>query len=266
MKACLPVAAVLLLLAPSLPAQDWAKATLEKSPRHGEWVKIPSGVRTLRAFVVYPEVAGDAPVILVVHEIFGMTDWVRDLADQIAAAGCIAIVPDLLSGVNYDGIDGAREAISHLPPDQITRDLKATIAYARELPAAKETVAVAGFCWGGGEAFRFATNDRTLAAAYVFYGPPPESSSDLARLHAPVYGFYGQDDARITATVPATEAAMKAAGKIYDPVIYPGAGHGFMRLGEAPDATSANKAAREKAWKRLKSLLGKLQNTVTATP
>lgn len=258
MKTFLATAALLVLLAPALPAQDWAKATLEKSPRHGEWVTIPEGARSLRAFVVYPEVKGNAPVILVIHEIFGLTDWARDLADQIAAAGCIAIVPDLLSGVNTDGIDGAREAISKLPPEQITADLEAAIAYARQLPSAKEKVAVAGFCWGGGEAFRLATNDRTLAAAYVFYGTPPTDPADFARITAPVYGFYAEDDARITATIPATEAAMKAADKTYEPVTYPGAGHGFMRAGEAPDATPANKAAREGAWKRLNILLGEL--------
>lgn len=258
MKPLLVPAALLVLLAPALPAQDWAKATLEKSPRHGEWVTIPEGARRLRAFVVYPEVKGNAPVVLVIHEIFGLTDWARDLADQIAAAGCIAIVPDLLSGQSYDGIDGAREAISKLPPDQITADLKAAIAYARQLPSAKEKVAVAGFCWGGSQAFRLATNDRTLAAAYVFYGTAPENPADLARIVMPVYGFYAEDDARVTATVPATEAAMKAAGKIYEPVIYPGAGHGFMRAGEAPDATEPNRKAREAAWERLKALLGKL--------
>ncbi len=253
-----------LVFAVSARAQDWAKAKLEKSPRHGEWVTIKNGNRNVKAFVVYPESKNKTPVVLIIHEIFGMTDWVRETADQVAAAGYIAIAPDLLSGMGPNGgdssafgsVDDARAAIPKLPPDQITADLNATADYAKKLPASNGKLAVAGFCWGGGQSFRFATNRADLKAAFVFYGPPP--SEGMERIKAPVYGFYGGNDARIDATIPKTQQDMKAAGKTYDPVTYEGAGHGFMRAGEAPDPNEANKKAYEEAWKRWKELLGKI--------
>src|SRR5919109_510436 len=167
--------AVLLALAScsvSAPAQDWAKQTLEKSPRHQEWVQIKHDNRVVHTFVVYPEVKQKAPVVLVIHEIFGLTDWVRGVADKLAANGYIAVAPDFLSGM---GPNGGRS--------------------------------------------------RDLRGAFVFYGSPPDDVSTIA---APVYGFYGGNDARITSTVSSTREAMKKAGKKYEPVIYEGAGHGFM--------------------------------------
>lgn len=252
-----------LLAAPFAEAQDWAKAALAKSPRHGEWATVKHGDRTVETFVVYPESKGKTPVVLLIHEIFGMTDWVEDLADQVAAAGYIAVAPDLLSGMGPNGgrtnsfaEDAVREAIGKLNSDQITADLNATADYGLKLPASNGKLFVAGFCWGGSQTFRFATNRGDLAAAFVFYGGPPEKDA-MARIKAPVYGFYGGNDARIGATIPDTITAMKAAGKAYEPVTYEGAGHGFMRAGEAPDATDVNKKARTDAWARWKALLSK---------
>jgi carboxymethylenebutenolidase len=254
-------ASLLLLVAGTAWAQDWAKAKLEKSPRHGEWVTIKNGARQVQAFVVYPEVKNKAPVVLVIHEIFGLTDWVRDVADQLAANGYIAIAPDLLSGMgpnggrsdSFGGVDAAREAVSKLPPDQVTSDLNATADYALKLPASNGKLMVAGFCWGGGQSFRFATNRKDLKADFVFYGPPP--ASGMENITAPVYGFYGGNDARIDATIPDTEQKMKAAGKTYEPVIYDGAGHGFMRGGEDPNGREADKKAHDEAWQRWLKLL-----------
>jgi carboxymethylenebutenolidase len=254
---------ILFVSAVSLRAQDWAKERLEKSPRHLEWVKIKSGDREVNSFIAYPEVKDKATAVIVIHEIFGLTDWVRGVADQLAEAGYIAIAPDLLSGsapggggtAELGGADGVRKAIQSLPPDQVTRDLKAAAAYLAKLPAANGKIVVAGFCWGGGQAFRFATNDRDPKAAFVFYGPAPESESDLSKISCPVYGFYGENDARIDAGIPKTEESMKKAGKTYEPIIYQGAGHGFMRAGEAPDGSAANKKARDQSWERLKKLL-----------
>jgi carboxymethylenebutenolidase len=234
-------------------AQDWAKARLEKSPRHREYVNIKNGARTVQAFVVYPEVKEKAPVVLVIHEIFGLTDWVKDVADQLAEKGYIAMAPDLLSGQKYEGVDDAIKAISNLPPEQVTSDLNATADYAKKLPAASGKLMVAGFCWGGGQSFRFATNRKDLAAAFVFYGPPPQSGTE--NITAPVYGFYGGNDARINATIPDTEQKMKAAGKKYDPVTYEGAGHGFMRGGEDPNGKPADKKAHDEAWQRWLALM-----------
>lgn len=244
-------------------AQDWAKATLEKSPRHREWVTVRHGDRAVETFLAYPEAKSKTPVVVVIHEIFGMTDWVADLADQVAAAGYIAVAPDLLSGMGPNGGRSSSfpegktmEAVSHLNPDQITADLNAVADYALKLPASSGKLFVAGFCWGGSQSFRYATNRADLAAAFVFYGGPPDKDA-MARINAPVYGFYAGNDARIGATIPDTITAMKAAGKTYEPGTYEGAGHGFMRAGEAPDATDTNKKARADAWARWKSLLSK---------
>lgn len=245
--------------------QDWAKARLDASPRHREWVDVKNGSRTVHCFVVYPEVKDPAPAIIVIHEIFGLTPWARNAADEIAAAGYIAIAPDLLSGEGPNGggssafpsTDDAIAAIQKLPPDQITGDLNAAANYVKSLPSCNGKLAVAGFCWGGGQTFRFACNRPDLKAAYVFYGPPP-GTDQMQTIKCPVYGFYAENDSRISSTIPSTKAEMKAAGKTYDPVIYPDAGHGFMRAGEQPDAKPGNKKARDAAWKRFKALLSKL--------
>jgi carboxymethylenebutenolidase len=242
-------------------AQDWAKQSLEKSPRHSEWVTLKHDNRSLQAFIVYPEVKAKAPAVVVIHEIFGLTDWARSMADELAAAGYIAIAPDLLSGFGPNGSgtsgfasrDDVTKAVSGLNPDVVTADLNSAADYVKKLPSANGKVAVAGFCWGGSQTFRFATNRHDLSAAFVFYGTAPK---DVAPITAPVYGFYGGNDNRVGATIPETTTAMKAAGKKYDPVTYDGAGHGFMRAGEDPgDSNPANKTARNEAWERWKTLL-----------
>jgi carboxymethylenebutenolidase len=257
---------VLLLLAMPALAQDWAKERLEKSPRHQEWVAVKYGNRTVHAFLVFPEVSGKAPAVVVIHENRGLTDWVRSVTDQLAEAGYIAIAPDLLSGMapgggktsDFPDEDAAREGIYKLTPDQITADLNAVADYVAKLPAATGKVAVAGFCWGGTQTFRFATNRATLAAAFVFYGTGPESKEAIAKINCPVYGFYGGNDARVGATVPQSAELMKEAGKTYEPVTYDGAGHGFMRSGEEPNASEANRKARDEGWVRWKALLQKV--------
>lgn len=253
------VAAFAVFLPNVAPAQDWAKARLNNSPRHGEWVDVKSGERTIKAFIVYPERKEKAPVVLVIHEIFGLTDWVRGVCDQLAESGVIAIAPDLLSGQTYADVDGARKAISALPKEQVAADLDATSEFALNLPATNGTLSVAGFCWGGGWAFGYASANPKLKAAYSFYGPAVDDAADAAKISCPVYGFYGENDERVDATIPKGEELIKAAGKKYEPVIYKGAGHGFMREGEAPGANGANKKARDDAWARWKMLLKQLE-------
>jgi carboxymethylenebutenolidase len=259
---CVALLAALVFAAPAF-SQDWAKAILNKSPRHQEWVKVTHGSRTVDAFVVYPEVSHKAPVVLLIHEIFGLSDWARSMADDIAAMGYIVIAPDLLSGTGPNGggtsayadQQAVMKAVSGLDADTVTADLNAAADYALKLPAASGKLAVTGYCWGGGKSFLFATQRHDLSAAFVFYGPPPPTAA-LSGITAPVYGFYAGNDARISATVPDTKTAMAAVGKKYDPVIYDGAGHGFMRAGEDPVNTNfANTAARTDSLKRLESLL-----------
>jgi carboxymethylenebutenolidase len=258
----------ILLIAQTAAAQEWsqpwARERIAKSPRHSEWVTVKHDGRNVETLIVYPESKEKRPVVLVIHEIFGLSDWAQELADEVAAAGYIAVAPDLLSGAGPNGgrtkdfaAGGVMEAIGKLPPDQVTADLNAAADYGLKLPAANGKLFVAGFCWGGSQTFRFATNRGDLSAAFVFYGGPPAKDA-MARIKAPVYGFYAGNDARIGATVPDTITNMKTAGKMYDPVTYDGAGHGFMRAGETPDDTNpANKTAREAAWARWKSLLAK---------
>jgi carboxymethylenebutenolidase len=282
--------------------QDWAKQRLAKSPRHQEWVKVKSGNREVNSFVVYPEVNKKATAVVVIHEIFGMSDWVQQLTDELAEAGYIAIAPDLLSGMGPKGggtsdfdANGVRQAIGALPPDQITADLNAVADYVSKLPASNGKVAVTGYCWGGSQSFRFATNRPSLKAAFVFYGTAPGSNQQnqsfavdktaMAKIVAPVYGFYGENDMRVDATVPPTSDAAKELKKTYDPVIYAGAAHGFMRAGEpnnpepvapAPKGDEAadkkaaddyqkvlttykaNRKGRDDAWVRWKAILAKL--------
>jgi carboxymethylenebutenolidase len=271
-------------LASTSSAQDWAKAALAKSPRHGEYVTIkePSG-RNLQAFVVYPEIKEKAPVVVLVHEIFGSSNWFKEMADEIAGAGYIVVAPDLLSGLgpaptaaaaNQPPANGApfvpatpggtsafpdelsvRRAVGSLPDAQVMADLDAIADYGKKLPASNGKLYDAGFCWGGGEAFLFAVHRHDLSASFVFYGVPPPAES-MKSITAPVYGFYAGNDARVTATVPQTILDMKAAGKKYEPVTYDGAGHGFMRAGEAPNANAANAAARAEGFRRVVNLLG----------
>ena len=254
---------MILAIAETVSAQDWAKERLVKSPRHSEWITVKHDGRSVDAFVVYPESKDKRPVVLIIHEIFGMTDWVQDLADQMAEAGYIAVAPDLLSGMGPNGGRSssfepgkANEAVSKLDPDQVTADLNAVADYGKKIPASNGKLFVGGFCWGGGQTFRFATNRADLAAAFVFYGPPPDKDA-MKRISAPVYGFFAGNDARIGAMIPDAIANMKAVGKAFEPVTYDGAGHGFMRSGEAPDAKDADKEARSEAWKRWKSLMAR---------
>lgn len=286
-------ALALAAIAPAAHAQQWAKEALAKSPRHGEYVTIHEpGGRNLQAWVVYPETRGKAPVVIMIHEIFGLSDWAREMADEVAGAGYIVVEPDLLSGLgplpgtvastqpldmahmDRNGAPGAAfvpatpggtaafpdqsavvKAVSSLPNPQVLTDLDAASDYGKHLPAASGKLFVAGFCWGGGKSFLFATHRHDLAAAMVFYGTPPATGL-MAAINAPVYGFYAGNDARVTSTVDQTKLDMKAAGKTYEPVVYDDAGHGFMRAGEAPDASAPNSAARQAAFRRMIDLLG----------
>lgn len=251
----------LVLTTTLLGAQDWAKARLDASPRHHEYVQLKRDNRTIQAFVVYPEVNAKAPVVVLIHEIFGLTDWAKEMADELAGQGFIVVAPDLLSGFGPNG-GGSGEfadqearvkAVSGLDPDGVLADLDAAANYGKKLPATNGKLAVAGFCWGGSKSFAYAAHSKDLSAAFVFYGTGP---SDVSGVTAPVYGFYGGNDARVDATIPATTEAMKKAGKKYEPVTYEGAGHGFMRAGEDPNDTNpANKKAREEGFARLVKLL-----------
>jgi carboxymethylenebutenolidase len=245
------------------PAEDEVMARLNTSPRHGEWVSVDAGNGdTVDAWLVFPERSDNAPVVMVIHEIYGLTDWVRAVADQFAAEGFIAIAPDLLSGKGPGGKgsyavgrDDARRLIRSLEWSEIVRRLDATAKYATMLPAATSRFGVVGYCWGGGISFNYATAQPDLNASVVYYGVPP-STEKLAGIKAPVLGLYGGDDSRVTSTVPAAEKEMKRLGKRYEYEIYKGAGHAFLR--NQSGRGGANLKAAQMAWPRTIKFLKQL--------
>ncbi len=251
----------LMLISPALaaaaipPGEAEAKAALEKSPRHHEWVHIavPGTETKLNTFVAYPERKDKAPVVIVIQEVFGLTEWIRSVADRLAADGFIAIAPDLLSGrgpggggtESYASRDDVVKAVRELSPPQVLAMLNAVKDYGASLPAATKKFATVGFCWGGAQSFYYATAQPQLGAAVVYYGTSPELDS-LSSVKAPVLGFYGEDDARVTTTVPPAEERMKQLGKVFVAHIFKGAGHGFLR--DQGERNGANLEAAKQAW------------------
>ncbi len=233
------------------PDASTALARLNSSPRHSEWVTIKIGTDSLRAWVVYPQRSTNAPVVLVVHEIFGLSSWIRGVADQLAADGFIAIAPDLLTMKNLpDGPDSvvaplAQAAIRTLDAASVQKQLDAAAQYGMSLPSAQKKYGIVGFCWGGGVSFAHAVHSPDLGASVVYYGVSP-STADLASIRAPVLGLYGGADARVDATIPAADSALHALGRTYTHTIYPGAGHGFLR--QQTGMNGANLAATRAAW------------------
>lgn len=246
------------------PVEDQAKAALERSPRHGEYVdlKIEGSDHPLLTWVVYPERRDKAPVVIVIHEIYGLTDWIRAVADQLAADGFIAVAPDLISGKGPGGggtaslqsRDDVVKLIRGLADREVNMKLNAVRSYAIKLPAANGKSAVAGFCWGGGRSFSYAAAQPELNAAVVYYGTSPEEK-ELGSMKAPVLGLYGGDDARVNATIEPAAREMKKLGKVYEVEIYEGAGHGFLRQQDGRDG--ANMRASLQAWPRMLGFLRK---------
>lgn len=248
-------------------ADDPVQERLNNTPRHHEWVEIKTAEgRTLKTFVVFPEVKEKATAVVIIHENKGLTDWERSVADRLAEAGYVAVAPDFLSGAGPDGgdtasfasRDAATQGIYGLKPEQVTADLDAAVDYASKIEAASGKVAVIGFCWGGGKSFGYAAHNPKIAAAMVCYGTAPEDEAELKKIEVPVYGFYGGNDARITSQVPRVTESMKKLGKTYEPVVYDGAGHGFLRAGEQPGASDDDKKAFAEGWERVKKILAGL--------
>src|SRR5919109_1416275 len=208
------LACVCVLVAKTFAAEqikDFGRDRLNSSPRHADWVEVKSGERTIKAFVVYPERKDKAPAVLVVSEIFGLTDWVRSLCDELAENGVIAIAPDLHGGRKFEDLDAARKATYALPKEQVKADLDAASDYAlTKVPSCNGTLAVCGFCWGGGVTFSYANENPKLKAAYSFYGTAPTEASKVANIVCPVYGFYAENDERVNATTPKAEELMKS--------------------------------------------------------
>jgi len=247
---------------PSLPpSAEQAKAALDASPRHGEYVNVPMpGGPALKTWISYPERKDKAGIVIVIQEVFGLTDWLRGVADQLAKEGFIGVAPDMVSGFGPSGGGtdsvGSRDdvvALVHkITPDEVMRRLNAVYDFARKIPAGNGKIATVGFCWGGGQSFAYAGAQPALAAAVVFYGTSPDSAV-IGVIQAPVLGHYGGDDARVDATVPPAQAEMKRLGKSYEVHTYEGAGHGFLRDQSGRDG--ANFKATQQAWPRTVAFL-----------
>ncbi|MDT0144516.1 dienelactone hydrolase family protein [Microbacterium sp. PRC9] len=260
--------------------QAWATANLAASPRAAtsEWVTITVSGQQLKAWVDYPLGTEKASAVIVGHEVFGLTDSTRNTADQIAAMGYIAITPDFTSGLGPDGTgdvqtlvasDGQTSTLlTSLSDDQINERFDAWVDYAKGLSRSNGLVDIVGLSWSGGAAFRYAQSGTTdVNAIAVFYdvGAPTVTQGchrndgltdyPVDDIRVPIYGFYGETDTRATGSVPLTTTTMAAYGKFFDPVVYAGADHAFMRVGSTPTANAANKAAAQAATTRLQGIL-----------
>ncbi len=244
------------------PGFEQAEAALKSSKQKNEWVNISyAGGPPIKSWVAYPNTTEKAPVVIVIMEIFGLQPWIQGVADQLAEDGYIAIAPDLLSGMGPGGggtaeigsPDEARKVITGLTPEEAANRLKAVRAHALTMPQANGKTATVGYCWGGARSFEFAVAEPGVDAAIVFYGTSPANAPDFAKINAPVLGLYGEDDARVNATIEPAAAEMKKLGKTFEYEIYDGAGHGFLRAQQ--DRGGANYRASEQAWPRVLGFL-----------
>jgi carboxymethylenebutenolidase len=244
--------------AAAIPASgQTATARIAGSPRHGEWVSIRvNATDSVMAWVVYPERSQKAPVVIAIHENTGINVWTRSVADQLAAEGFIGIAPDLTTmgktgPVEEVSADIGRQLIGRITPEFANAAIDAVAKYGMSLPAALPKYGIIGFCWGGARSFSHATHAPSLGASVVFYGSPPDAAQ-MANIKAPVLGLYGGADARINATIPATDSTMKRLGKSYEYHIFDGAGHGFLR-GQENSEENAN--AAQEAWPKVVAFL-----------
>src|SRR3954468_5142408 len=230
---------------------------LGSSPRHVDWVdiKASNGGAPIKSFVVYPERKDKAPVVIVIQEIFGLTDWIRGVADQLAKEGFIAIAPDFMSGMGPTGggsaelgEQGSTQAIGKLTDDDKVRILNDVRAYAMTIPSANGKLATVGFCWGGGTSFLYARRQPALNAAVSYYGPMPADAAEYANTKAPVLGLYGGNDSRVNANIESAKAGMAKAGGTYEPHVFEAAGHGFLRAQNGSANATGNMKATEQSW------------------
>jgi carboxymethylenebutenolidase len=246
MKHVMPIArAALALSAAAAPA-----ASQQKMPTQSEWIYIKKGADSIRAYVASPVKSALSPGIIVIHEIYGLTEWEPTVADRLAQAGYIAIVPDLLSskhGKTPANEDEGRKLVGELEPERVTAELNAAYEWLNKNPRVdRGNIGTIGFCWGGGQSFRYATNNPNLRAVVVAYGPPPDTA-DMKRIKAPVLGIYGENDARINASLPTVTAGMAKTGATFTSEVFPGTGHGFLK----PGRQGYDTPERERAWKRI---------------
>ena len=244
-------------------AQEFALKDLNNSRHKMEWINIGTGESKVGSFIVYPDSLTSAPAIIVLHEEFGMTEWMMSFADQLALQKYIAIVPDLLTGKspgkgNSSGFRNwghARDKLLSLNQDEINARIGQVVDFINELPSCNGTVLIAGLGWGGSQAFNYLAHNQNIDAGLVFYGVAPRKKKILNQINTPVYGFYGEYDSKVNRRLWISDKKMRKLGKEFDPVVFDFGGHGFMRSGERPNANEGNIKARTAAWSRLRSIL-----------
>lgn len=238
-------------------------ASIEKSTRHQEWVEIDNNGKTIYTWVVYPEVSTPTNVVVMIHENKWLTDWVRNMADEVAEKWNIVIAPDLLSSFSeekkktsdFETTDAATQALYSLDKDSVVSDINAVIDYAKWIEASNGNIISAWFCWWGSQSFLMATKNSDLKASLVFYGTAPEDESLYENINVPVIGFYGWNDNRVNSTLETTKSYIEKYGKDFSYEMYDGAGHAYMRTWLDDDATPENKKAREESLEKMISIL-----------
>jgi carboxymethylenebutenolidase len=213
------------------------------------WEEIDGAAGPLGIYLAAPAGGAAAPGIVVIHENKGLVPYVQDVARRLAAAGFVALAPDLLSRAGGTGSFGdpaeATAALGKIAPEDMVADLRAAVSYLEASDAvANGALGVLGFCFGGGMAWRLITKDQRLRAAVPFYGPNPPLA-DVPAIKTPVFAVYGALDARITGGLADIEAAMAEHGKVFEKIVLPGALHAFHN-DTNPDRYHPE--AAEQAW------------------
>lgn len=213
-------------------------------------VTFKSGAETASGLLVTPEGAGPFPAVVVIHEWWGLDDWVKEQARALAREGYVALAPDLYRGKVTSKQEEAHQLMMGLSPDRAVRDLKAAVGFLEaRRDVKKDRIGVIGWCMGGRYALELATQEPGLAAVVAYYGAPPTEEAAIARIKAPMLGNYGAEDKGPSPEqVKAFEAAMRKAGKKVDIKIYPGAGHAFANP-DNPWQGYRPEAAKD-AWSR----------------
>jgi carboxymethylenebutenolidase len=247
----------------SLAAQEFALKDLAISSHRMEWIKIESEESSVRSFIVYPDSLTVAPAMIIIHDEFGMTEWIKSFANQVASENYVAFVPDLVTGESTVKVESrglrnwgdTRDKLLNMDQEQLFASIDMVFKFTEDLSSCNGTILIAGLGWGGSQVFRYLSHNNTPGAGLVFYGRAPVNKKKLKPISTPIYGFYGEYDSRVNKNLWRADKKMKQLGKPFYPVIFDFGGHGFMRSGERPNANEGNVKARTAAWIRLQAIL-----------
>jgi len=212
-------------------------------------VSYKSGDETVQALLYSPEGKGPFPGFVVIHEYWGLNDWVKEQASKLSDLGYVALAIDLYRGKVATTPDEAHELMRGVPDDRAARDLHAAVEFLKSQPnVKKDRIGSIGWCMGGGYSFNLALQEPTLAADVINYGHLATDPESLKKINAAILGIFGGQDRGIPAEdVKKFEQTLKQLGKKVEIVIYPDAGHAF----ENPNNKTGYRAEdAADAWKR----------------